>query len=165
MTLALTDWVFCHPTCRRGRCWDLLNRLDRNFLHCLMELTLFYLRAISVSALYAKRQSASVDLAFAKQAPPQPFQCVPHHCWLIHKNMVDQGKCDNWHRQCGVKQPAETLWPISPKTIVSKNCIHWKTGKMSTYCVSSIAVHEYQDCWQVTTFTVVFVTSDAGAAL
>lgn len=69
---------------------DLLNGLDRDFLSCRMELTLFYLRAISVRALYAKRQSTSVDLAFAKKASPQPIQCVPDHCWIIEENVVGQ---------------------------------------------------------------------------
>lgn len=63
-----------------------------------MELTLFYLCAISVRALYAKRHSTSVDPAFAKKAPPQPFQYVPDHCWVIDKNVVGQGQCDNWER-------------------------------------------------------------------
>lgn len=55
-----------------------------------MELTLFYLCAISVRALYTKRQSTSVDRISAKKAPPQPIQCVPRHCWVIDKNVVGQ---------------------------------------------------------------------------
>lgn len=81
--VTMAEWLLYHSTCRGGSCWDLLNRFDRNFLRCLMELTLSYLRAISVRALYAKRQSTSVDLAFAKKAPPQPFQCVLDHRWVI----------------------------------------------------------------------------------
>lgn len=111
--VSMAEWLLCHSTCRRGRCWDLLNRLDRDFLRCLMELTLFYLCAISVRALYAKRQSTSVDPAFAKKAPPQPFQCVLDHCWVIDKNVVGQGQCDKWeslpqtlNRLSGVKQQA-----------------------------------------------------------
>lgn len=112
------DGVLCHSTCRRGRCWELLNWLDRDFLRCLMELTLFYLRAISVRALYAKRQSTS----------PQPFQCVQDHCWVIDKNVVGQGRCDDWesllqilNRLSGVKQQARAteyhileLFPLEP---------------------------------------------------
>lgn len=93
--VTVAEWVLCHSTCKRERCWVLLNGLDRDFLRCLMELALFYLCAISARALYAKCQSTSVDSAFAKKAPPQPFQCVPGHCWVIDKNVVGQGQCDN----------------------------------------------------------------------
>lgn len=113
--VAMAEWLLCRSTCRRGRCWDLLNRLDRDFLRCLMELTLFYLCAISARALYAKRQSTSVDPAFAKKAPPQPFQCVPGHRWVIDKNVAGQGQCDKWeslpqtlNRLSGVKQARAT---------------------------------------------------------
>lgn len=113
VSASMAERVLCHSTCRRGRCWDLLNWLDRDFCRCLMELTLSYLCAISVRALYAKRQSTSVDPAFAEKVPPQPFQCVLEHCWVIDKNVVGQGQCDNWetlpqtlNRLSGVKQQA-----------------------------------------------------------
>ena len=112
------EWLLCHTTCRQGRRRDLLNGLDRDFLRCLMELTLFYLCATSVRALYAKRQSTS----------PQPFQCVRDHCRVIDKNVVGQGQCDNWeslpqilNRLSGVKQQATAteyhklqLFPLEP---------------------------------------------------
>lgn len=93
--VAVTEWVFCHLTCRQGRCWDLLNGLDKDFLCCLMELTLFYLCAISVRALYTKCQSISVDSTFAKKASPQPFQRVLDHCWIIDRYVVGQGQSNN----------------------------------------------------------------------
>lgn len=89
--------LLCHLTCRRGRCWDPLNRLDRDFLRCLMELTLFYLCAISARALYAKRQSTSVDPAFAKKAPPQPSPMCPRPL------------LGNWQK-CGRPRPMWQLW-------------------------------------------------------
>lgn len=113
VSASMAERLLCHSTCRRGRCWELLNWLDRDFRQCLMELTLSYLRAISVRALYTKRQSTSVDPAFAEKSPPQPFQCVLDHCWVIDKNVVGQGQCDNWealpqtpNRLSGVKQQA-----------------------------------------------------------
>lgn len=94
--VTMLEWLLCHLTCRQERWWNLLNRLDRDFLRRLMDLTLFYLCAISVRALYAKRQSTSVNPAFAKKAPPQHFQCVLDHCWVIDKNVEGQHQCDDW---------------------------------------------------------------------
>lgn len=63
--VTMADRLLCQLTCRQERWCGLLNRLDRDFLHRLMELTFFYLRAISARALYAKRHSTSVNLPSA----------------------------------------------------------------------------------------------------
>lgn len=90
----LSDFAVTRPR-GRGRRRGLLSRLDRDFLRRLMELTLPYLRAISARALYATRQSTSANPASAKEAPPQPFQCVPPHRRVIEKNVEGKRHRDN----------------------------------------------------------------------